>query len=56
MSDENNIHTNLEEHKDMPLEARPEEAQQMAESESPETEAQRQEGVKNLLVLQRQLD
>ncbi|MFY9798153.1 MAG: hypothetical protein WAK17_12895 [Candidatus Nitrosopolaris sp.] len=46
MSDENNIHTNLEEHKDMPLEARPEEAQQMAESESPETEAQRQEGVK----------
>jgi predicted RNase H-like nuclease (RuvC/YqgF family) len=46
MSDENNIHTNLEEHKDIPLEARPEEAQQMAESESPETEAQRQEGVK----------
>jgi hypothetical protein len=42
MSDENNIHTNLEEHKDMPLEARPEEPQQMAESESPETEAQRQ--------------
>ena len=23
MSDENNIHTSLEEHKDMPLEARP---------------------------------
>jgi len=46
MSDENNIHTNLEEHKDTPLEARPEEPQQMAESESPETELQRQEGVK----------
>jgi prefoldin subunit 5 len=46
MSDENNIHTNLEEHKDMPLEARPEEPQQMAESESPETGAQPQEGVK----------
>ena len=30
----------------MPLEARPEEAQQMTESVSPETEAQRQEGVK----------
>ena len=41
MSDENKIHTNLEEHKDMPLEARPEEPQQMAESESLETEAQR---------------
>lgn len=46
MSDENNIHTNFEEHKDMLLEAQPEEPQQMAESESPETEAQRQEGVK----------
>ena len=46
MSDENTIHTNLEEHKDTPLEARPEEPQQMAESESPETEAQRQEGLK----------
>jgi hypothetical protein len=46
MSDEYNIHTNLEEHKDMPLEARSEEAQQMADSESPETEAQRQGGVK----------
>ena len=44
--DENNIHTNLEEHKDMPLEARPEEPQHMAKSESPETEAQLQEGVK----------
>jgi len=31
MSDENNIHTSLEEHKDMPLEARPEEPQQMAD-------------------------
>jgi hypothetical protein len=41
MSDENNIYTSLEEHKDMPLEARPEEPQHMAESESPETEAQR---------------
>ena len=56
MSDENNIHTNLEEHKDTPLEARPEEPQQMAESESPETEAQRQEVAENLLVLQRQFD
>ena len=46
MSDENNIHTSLEEHKDMPLEARPEEPQQMAESETPETEVQPQEGVK----------
>jgi hypothetical protein len=46
MSDENNIHTNLEEHKDTPLEARPEEPQQMAESESSETEAQRQEDAK----------
>ena len=46
MSDENNIHTNLEEHKDMSLEARPEEPQHMAESGSPETELQRQEGVK----------
>jgi len=55
MSDENNIHTNLEEHKDMPLETRSEEPQQqLAESESPETQAQ--ESVKNLLVLQRQLD
>ena len=44
--DENNIHTSLEEHKDMPLEARPEEPQQMAESETPETEAQRREDVK----------
>jgi hypothetical protein len=41
-ADENNIHTSLEEHKDMPLEAWPEEPQQMAESESHETEAQRQ--------------
>ena len=46
MSDENNIHTSLEEHKDVPLEARPEEPQQMAESETPETEVQPQEGVK----------
>ena len=46
MSDENNIHTSLEEHKDMPLETRPEEPQQMAESETPETEVQPQEGVK----------
>jgi hypothetical protein len=44
--DENNIHTSLDEHKDMPLETRPEEPQQMAESESHETEAQLQEGVK----------
>ena len=43
MSDENNIHTNLEEHKDTPLEARPEEPQQMAESESPETEVLQQQ-------------
>jgi hypothetical protein len=56
MSDENNIHTNLEEHKDTPLEARSQETQQIAESDSPETEAQRQEGVKSLLILQRQLD
>ncbi len=49
MSDENTIHTNLEEHKDIPLEeVRPGEPQQMAESESPETEEQRQEGVKKL--------
>jgi uncharacterized protein YoxC len=41
MSDENK-----EEHKDMPLEARPEEPQQMGESETPETEVQPQEGVK----------
>src|SRR5215510_1601878 len=46
MSDENNIHTSLEEHKDMPIEARPEEPQQMAESETPEIEVQPQEGVK----------
>src|ERR1700739_892210 len=46
MSDENNIHTSLEEHKDVPLEERPEEPQQMAESETPETEVQPQEGVK----------
>ena len=46
MSDENNIHTSLEEYKDTTLEARPEEPQQMTESESPETEAQQQEGVK----------
>src|ERR1700739_1022227 len=46
MSDENNIHTSLEEHKDVPLEERPEEPQQMVKSESPETEVQRQEGVK----------
>ena len=45
MSDENNIHTSLEEHKDMPLEARPEEPQQMAESKT-QTEVQPQEGVK----------
>jgi hypothetical protein len=32
--------------KDMSLETRPEEPQHMAESESPETEAQRQEGAK----------
>ncbi|MGA9150044.1 MAG: hypothetical protein WBZ36_05660 [Candidatus Nitrosopolaris sp.] len=44
--DENNIHTSLEEHKDMPLEARPEQPQQVAESETPETEVQPQEGVK----------
>jgi hypothetical protein len=42
--DENDIHTDLEEHKDMPLETRPEEPQQMTESESHETEAQLQEG------------
>jgi len=42
MLDENNIHTNLEEYKDTPLESRPEEPQQITESESPETEAQRQ--------------
>jgi hypothetical protein len=42
MSDENNIHTNLEEHKDMPLE----EPEQMAESGTPETGLQRQEDVK----------
>jgi len=46
MSDENNIYTNLEEYKDTPLEARREEPQQMVKSESPETEVQRQEGVK----------
>ncbi len=46
MSGKNNIHTNLEEHKDTPVEARPEDLQQIAESESPETEAQRQEVVK----------
>ena len=46
MSDENNIHTSLEEHKDVPLESRPEKPQQMAESETPETEVQPQEGVK----------
>jgi hypothetical protein len=43
MSDENNIHTSLEEHEDMPLEARPEEPQHMAESETPETEARPEE-------------
>ena len=37
--DENNIHTSLEEHKDMSLEARPEEPRQMAESESPNRSA-----------------
>ena len=41
MSDENNIHTNLEEYKDTPLEARPE-PQHIAESESPGTEVQLQ--------------
>jgi chromosome segregation ATPase len=46
MSDGNNIHTSLEGHKDMPLEERPEEPEQIAGSGSPETELQRQEGVK----------